>query len=242
MQLYIIRHAQSYNNALTDWMERVSDPPLTELGERQADMLAAHLTSTPADSEQPGSGARYANRTGFRFTRLFTSAMCRSLQTAAPIGQAIGRQPEVWVDIHETGGVFLDYHEGRGLPGLKRAEMAEQFPTIRLSPEVTEDGWWNRERETEEEWLERAARVATELRDRYAATDERIGLVTHGGFADKLLHTLFGHTMPPTVIFPHLNTAITRLDFARGLDFARDGTIVMQYFNRVEHLPSELLT
>ena len=152
MQLYIIRHAQSYNNALTDWTERVSDPPLTELGERQADALATHLARTPAEAEQPGSGAAYANRTGFRFTRLFTSAMRRALQTAAPIGQAIGMQPEVWVDIHETGGVFLDYHEGRGLPGLKRAEMAEQFPTVRLSPEVTEDGWWNRQRETEEEW------------------------------------------------------------------------------------------
>ncbi len=236
MQLYIIRHAQSYNNALTDWTERVSDPPLTELGERQADVLAAHLASTPAEAEEPGAGAHYANRTGFRFTRLFTSAMCRALQTAAPIGQAIGLQPEVWVDIHETGGVFLDYHEGRGLPGLKRAEMAAQFPTIRLSAEVTADGWWNRERETEEEWLARAARVAEKLRGRYAATDEQIGLVTHGGFAGKLLHTLFEHTMPPRVILAHRNTAITRLDFYD------DGTVYMQYFNRVEHLPSALLS
>ncbi len=236
MQLYIIRHAQSFNNALTDWTERVSDPPLTELGEQQADLLAAYLASTPAEAEQPGSGAHYVNRTGFRFTRLFTSAMRRALQTAAPIGQAIGLQPEVWVDIHETGGVFLDYHEGRGLPGLKRAEMAEQFPSIRLSPEVDEDGWWNREQETEEQWLARAARVAAELRDRYAGTDEHIGLVTHGGFAAVLLYSLFGHPWPPTVIFPHLNTAISRLDFTR------DGTIVVQYFNRVEHLPTELLT
>ena len=162
--------------------------------------------------------------------------MRRSLQTAAPIGEAIGLQPEVWVDIHETGGVFLDYHEGRGLPGLKRAEMAAQFPTFRLSPEVTEDGWWNRGQESKEEWLERAARVAAELRERYATSDERIGLVTHGGFADKLLHTLFGHTMPPRVILPHRNTAITRLDFCD-----RNGMIV-QYFNRVEHLPSALLS
>ena len=200
--------------------------------------LATHLawSTPPTIPSSPVRALHYVNRTGFRFTRLFTSAMRRALQTAAPIGQAIGMQPEVWVDIHETGGVFLDYHEGRGLPGLKRAEMAEQFPTVRLSPEVTEDGWWNRQRETEEEWQERAARVATELRDRYAGTDEHIGLVTHGGFAAVLLYTLLGYTWPPTVIFLHLNTAITRLDFTR------DGTIVMQYFNRVEHLPSELLT
>ena len=236
MQLYIIRHAQSYNNALADWTERVSDPPLTELGERQAARLAEYLASTPDETEPPGSGAVYANRTGFRFTRLFTSAMRRSLQTAAPIGEAIGLQPDVWVDLHEIGGVFLDDHEGRGLPGLKRAELAAQFPTIRLSPEVTEEGWWNRQRETEEEWLERAARVAAELRERYAATDERIGLVTHGGFAAMLLYALIGHTKARNVILPHLNTAMTRLDFDRN------GMIVMQYFNRVEHLPTELLS
>ena len=236
MELYIIRHAQSYNNALTDWTERVSDPPLTELGERQADVLAAHLASTPAEAEQAGSRACYVNRTGFRFTRLFTSAMRRSLQTAAPIGQAIGLQPEVWVDIHEIGGVFLDDHEGRGLPGLKRAEMAAQFPTIRLTPEVTEAGWWNRGRETEEEWLERAARVAAELQERFAGTDERLGLVTHGGFAAMLLYALIGHTKRRNVILSHRNTAITRLDFYD------DGTTYMQYFNRVEHLPSALLS
>ncbi len=236
MQLYIIRHAQSFNNALTDRSERVSDPPLTALGEQQAARLAAHLASASAAAGRPSSGASYVDRTSLRFTRLFTSAMRRSLQTAAPIGQAIGRQPEVWVDIHETGGVFLASHEGRGLPGLKRAEMAAQFPSIRLSPEVAEDGWWNRGRETEEEWMGRAVRVAAELRERYAGTDECIGLVTHGGFAVVLLATLFRHTMPPPVIFPHLNTAITRLDFTD------DGTIVVQYFNRVEHLPSELLT
>ena len=140
MQLYIIRHAQSYNNALTDWTERVSDPPLTELGERQAAAAGRRTWSghRPTIPSSPVRALHYVNRTGFRFTRLFTSAMRRALQTAAPIGQAIGMQPEVWVDIHETGGVFLDYHEGRGLPGLKRAEMAEQFPTIRLSPEVTD--------------------------------------------------------------------------------------------------------
>ncbi len=236
MQLYIIRHAQSSNNALTDWTERVSDPPLTELGERQAARLAEYLASPPDETEQPGPGAEYVNRTGFRFTRLFTSAMRRSLQTAAPIGEAVGLQPEVWVDIHEIGGVFLDDHEGHGLPGLKRAEMAEQFPKIRLSLEVTEEGWWNRQRETEEEWLERAARVAEELRERYAATDERLGLVTHGGFAAMLLYALIGYAKTPNVILSHRNTAITRLDFDHS------GMILMQYFNRVEHLPSALLS
>ena len=92
------------------------------------------------------------------------------------------------------------------------------------------------QRETEDEWLERAARVAAQLQERFAGTDERLGLVTHGGFAAMLLYALFGHAKPGKVILSHRNTAITRLDFYD------DGAICMQYFNRVEHLSSALLS
>ena len=51
-----------------------------------------------------------------------------------------------------------------------------------------------------------------------------------------LLYALFGHAKPGNVILSHRNTAITRLDFYD------DGTTYMQYFNRVEHLPSALLS
>ena len=47
MELYIIRHAQSSNNALADERERVCDPHLTELGRQQAELLAAHLAAGP---------------------------------------------------------------------------------------------------------------------------------------------------------------------------------------------------
>ena len=43
MKLYIIRHAQSINNALANQMDRVCDPSLTELGYRQAEIVAQHL-------------------------------------------------------------------------------------------------------------------------------------------------------------------------------------------------------
>ena len=41
MELFLIRHGQSANNALGDVKGRDKDPELTELGEKQAECLAA---------------------------------------------------------------------------------------------------------------------------------------------------------------------------------------------------------
>ncbi|HLV36213.1 MAG TPA: histidine phosphatase family protein, partial [Spirillospora sp.] len=51
MEVYLIRHGQSVNNALGSPAGRSHDPELTEIGFRQAEILAAHL----ADGECPES-------------------------------------------------------------------------------------------------------------------------------------------------------------------------------------------
>ena len=43
MELFIIRHGQSGNNALANIRDRSVDPPLTDLGERQAEMLGEYV-------------------------------------------------------------------------------------------------------------------------------------------------------------------------------------------------------
>ncbi len=93
--------------------------------------------------------------------------MLRALQTAQTVGAALRLQPHVWVDVHEEGGMWLDRGDGegiRGYPGMTRAEIAARFPECVLPDEVGEQGWW---RHTREEWtpfLERAAKVAGQLR------------------------------------------------------------------------------
>src|SRR5262249_11293158 len=107
MQLLIIRHAQSSNNHLAndieydEYMEkRVPEPPLTELGQRQAQLLAEHLADAAhpevAHEKLPGSASP-----GYGITHLYCSPMLRTLQTALPISEAIGVQPEIWIDVHE---------------------------------------------------------------------------------------------------------------------------------------------
>jgi broad specificity phosphatase PhoE len=115
MQLYIIRHGQSSNNALADFSQRTFDPILTPLGQQQAEAVADYLASgrnleqlVGATEEETG----VKTEVGFHLTHLYCSAMYRALQTARPIGQAVGLNPEVWVDIHEGGGMYLDTRTG----------------------------------------------------------------------------------------------------------------------------------
>ena len=84
MELYLIRHAQSLNNALSS-QDRVEDPPLTEIGQRQCDHLAKWIPS-------------------LKLTRLVTSPFLRTLQTADHIGRSVRLAPEVRIELHEQGG------------------------------------------------------------------------------------------------------------------------------------------
>ncbi len=242
MELYLIRHAQSTNNALADQNQRVCDPPLTDLGLRQAEVIARHVAEglTP-ELVKYGSveATDAAQRRGYGLTRLYCSPMRRTLQTAQPISQALGLTPEVWVDIHEQGGIYLDHGEevGRvGYPGLTRAEILAEFPAYRLPDAVTEQGWW---RSGYEEWplcQGRAIKVAHTLRQWAIGSTERIALVSHGGFLDALLKALFDQLPGRHLFYHHYNTAVTRLDFRE------DGRLGLRFINRVDHLPPELVS
>ena len=230
MELYIIRHGQSSNNASGDDGQRVCDPPLTGIGEAQANQLARYLASD-------GGGA-VGIRPGFRFDRLFSSPMLRAMQTAAPAGKALGIRPEIWIDIHEEGGIWLDEGDDRGevgYPGLTRSEIETRFPGFVIPEAITEAGWWNRPPEVKSEWRARASRVASVLHERFAGTGERIGLVCHGGFANDLLHAVFAG-MPDSIYFENPNTAISRLDFNGK------GWVQVRYLSLVAHLTPDLIT
>jgi len=252
MELYIIRHGQSTNNTLNDARGRVCDPPLTELGRRQVALVAQHLAS--ATSRTPWAADGH-DRPGCGIARLYCSPMRRALETAQPIGRALGVAPEVWIDIHEFGGIYLDYGEPTGAPrdgawsvrhrreptgvvaypGKTRSEILAEFPHYRLPEGITEQGWWRGGREERAAFYERVARVAEVMRQ-WAADDERIAIVSHGDFSNGLLHALFHLAPERGVYYHHRNTAITRIDF-QG-----DGHLDVRYVNRVDHLPAELIS
>ena len=230
MDLFLIRHGESTNNVLTDVSQRVADPELTAKGRVQAERVAAYLAEglhlAPAEREEDRPF----------FNRLYCSAMIRALHTAQAIEQAIESKSEIWVAIHEMGGIYLDHGGERGTvgyPGLTRAEIAARFPTSVAPAEVGEDGWWDAGMETDEQAQRRAMNVAADLLAR-AGEETRVGLVTHGGFISLLLSALDNQGIDDDSYYGHDNTAITRVALAPS------GTTVVKYVNRTEHLPDEL--
>jgi broad specificity phosphatase PhoE len=242
MQLYIIRHAQSANNAINDSKDRTQDPPLTDLGRRQAEIVADYLANgLPLDERLfPGRNLNGSTPRGFGISRLYCSPMLRTLQTAQPISAALGMAPEVWVDIHEHGGIFLEYADERGVvgfPGLTRREIAEQFSHYVLPEAITDQGWYNPAHgmESEEASMERAIKVAASLREQ-SATQDHIAIVTHGTFANHLIKAIFDQLPGRRQFYHHYNTAISRIDFYK------DEWLGLVYLNRIDHLPPELVS
>jgi 2,3-bisphosphoglycerate-dependent phosphoglycerate mutase len=233
MRLYLIRHGQSTNNA-TNEVDRVADPPLSDLGKQQAEAVATYLQS--GMKEVQGSVTYHH----FGITKLYCSPMLRTLQTCQPISQALGLKPEVWIEIHEHGGLYLDYRDERGVvgfSGLTRADILKQFADYTLPETFGETGWWNPA--SGEEAITgaqaRAIKVAAALREQ-ADSSEHIALVTHGTFMDCLLKAFFYQLPTERHYFSHNNTGITRLDF---LDKKH---VTIRYMNQIDHLKPEQIS
>jgi 2,3-bisphosphoglycerate-dependent phosphoglycerate mutase len=262
MQLYIIRHAQSENNAL--WARtkssdgRFSDPDITEIGHQQAQVLARFLAESKVD-EKPDRWDSH-NLAGFNLTHLYSSYMLRAVRTGMYISQATGLPLLAWETIHEWGGIYdngPETGERIPLPGLDRAFFGEHFPDFVVEDTLGDGGWWNfRPFEPPSETLKRGARFLNELLERHSDED-RVGIVTHGGFADSMFKVLIGHapvyswfddgfdadTIPTELLtnapeemwFRLNNVSISRIDFLPE-------RYVVVYWNRVDFLPGELVT
>lgn len=262
MQLYIVRHAQSVNNEI--WSRtgssegRLSDPDITEIGREQAKLVAAFLAhkGPKLDTDYWDSH----NRIGFDLTHLYSSYMLRAVATGTYISEATGLPLVAWEDIHEWGGIYNNDPETGGrilLPGSNRAFFAERFPDFVVHETLGEEGWWNyRPYEAPPETLKRAARFLNELLARHSDED-RVAIVTHGGFADGVAKILLGYwpvfsmvdegfdrdgipaelqtNVPQEMWFRLNNVSVSRIDIFRE-------RFVFVYWNRVDFLPGEMIT
>ena len=230
MELYIIRHGQSANNALESPSDRVEDPHITDLGLQQAELLASYV------KERAGLKMPDSRWSDLGITRIISSAMCRALQTAQYLSRSLGLPVEVWVDIHEWGGLYLDHGEAGGVvgyPGKNRSDILREFPDYILPDGMAEQGWWNGTREEKSACQGRAIKVAARLWA-LAESNQHIALISHGDFIDSLLKALFDQLPGDGLYYRHNNTGITRLDLTG------DGHLTMRYMNRIKHLPPEL--
>ncbi|MCL2447155.1 MAG: histidine phosphatase family protein [Oscillospiraceae bacterium] len=91
------------------------------------------------------------------------------------------------------------------------------------------------------QWQARALRVVRALRED-SPLGARVMVVAHGVFNNFLLNALLGLPAPPhTVRFFQQNTSVSRVIFCNE-NVPEYERIQLQYMNRVNHLPQELIT
>jgi 2,3-bisphosphoglycerate-dependent phosphoglycerate mutase len=239
MQFYFIRHGQSENNALwrrsTDYVKvRNEDPGLTEVGRQQAEFLAQFLQDTATAIHDRD----HQNIAGFGITHLYSSLMLRAVATGTIIAKTLDLPLVAWEDLHERGGIYLeDEQTGEyiGQPGKNRAYFETHYPDFVLPDSLGEAGWWNRPFEEPEQRLTRVKRFWRDLLERHGRTDDRVAVISHGGFHHDLLTTILNLPETEGHWFALNNAAMTRLDF-------NDDRIGLIYLNRVDFLPKALIT
>ncbi|MDY6874313.1 MAG: histidine phosphatase family protein [Chloroflexota bacterium] len=242
LQIYFIRHGQSENNVIMDELERhhylfhrIEDPKLTEIGLKQAELVADFLAAG-----EPSEGPDEQNRSGFGLTHLYCSLMSRAVQTAVPIARKTGLPLKAWPEVHETGGVFLAEKEDdkiiwNGLPGNGRSYYETNFPELILPEDLSDEGWWNREKEPREHYNLRAQSIVDRLIDEHGGTNHRVGIVMHGGIFTRILTVLFD-IQGKRYWFLMNNCGISRVDIRDN------GRLTLSYMNKTDYLPDDLIT
>jgi len=239
MRLYFIRHAQSFNNALWERtggsIGRSEDPELTELGLKQARALANCFASAAISQEETDYDAWKQDE--LRLTHLYTSLMVRAVKTGVEIAKYAKLKLMAWPDVHERGGIFFEDPETGtriGQAGKERSFFETHYPELVLPPDLNEGAWWNRPYESVEEYMARARRVIDALINQHEKHD-RVAIISHGGFYNVFLWTLFQISEPEAVWFGLNNCGITRIDF-------EEGGVSLVYANRLDFMPIDLIS
>ena len=249
MQLYLIRHGQSTNNALSETQDgvfppRVSDPVLTAKGVRQAELCADFLASSKPGEEDFWRDPQ--NRLGFRLTHIYSSLMQRAIQTASIIADRLNLPLVGLAEVHEVGGIYLesvvnDVVEISHEHGVNEAFLSTHYPHLTLAKPIDGKGWWPGGKEDHSLPLKRAQGVLNWIKERHLGSDDRVAIVTHGGFYHYLFRAMLqispedpdNRKLGYSLIYN--NCAISRFDFV-------DNRILMVYHNRADFLPDELVS
>ncbi len=220
MEIWLVRHAQPH------WEPdgvAVDDPGLTEYGHAQAAATAAALE-------------------GVRFDAVYTSPLNRVRETAAPIIERIGVEPEVHGWLREIG-----------LPSLQgqSSEQVEAYFTEAHARELSE--WWHG-LPGGESFRHFYERVSGGIEALLAGTHrvglhedaghrlwqipediDRLLIVAHEGTNAALLSHLLGIEPVPWT-WMRFASAWTGISRVQSISIAGGAVWALESFNRIEHL------
>ena len=248
MKLYLVRHAESANNANFssngEESGRVPDPEITKIGHQQAALLGEHLAHPQGDSRQPSLLTPSGSQPGYGLTHLYCSLMIRSILTAEYIAAACELPLRAHTDIFERGGLYELNADGStvGVPGSGREYFSDRFPNLELPESVAGTGWYDRPAETDEQFVARTKVALRDIIARHADTDDSVAAVVHGDFIDQAVNELLelarrreNYETTWMGNWAAHNTSLTRIDLVG------DSQVIV-YTNRLDHLPVELVT
>ena len=160
-EILLIRHGQSapfLDGVLFDLVDGQGDPPLSEHGHAQAEMIAARLREVPIDA-------------------IYVTTLRRTHQTIEPLARLLGIQPTIEPDLREV-------HLGEWEGGLYRQRAAERHPAF-AEMDATQD-WGSVPGAESSDALRTRVRSAIE-RIHAAHPGERVVVVSHGGAIGAVL-------------------------------------------------------
>lgn len=167
-EITLVRHGQSQAAKPDELFELVGghgDPPLTELGHRQAEAVGEALASETFDA-------------------LYVSTLTRTHQTAEPLRQRLGMETIVEPDLRE---VFLGEWEG----GIFRRKAEEGDPAVLR---MRETGDWGEIPGAEDNETFTARCVGAIERIMVKHPDQKVAAFVHGGVIGAVLsHATRGH-------------------------------------------------
>lgn len=216
--LYLVRHAQSANNANPE-SQRIPDPPITDLGIQQAQALAGLVPELAP-------------------THLYTSPFLRTLQTTAFVSSGLNITPYVKADLYEQGGCYRGYriNDRTPEPGLARSQIQSLHPNWQIDTTIDESGW-NKLSSYEglDQARRRAGNVSKWMAEHPWPAGARVMLVIHADFKIRMLEALLEDPLIEERLGSVVNTAWTTLRWSEGV-------FRLDRFNAHDHLAPSLVS
>lgn len=207
MQLYLIRHGQSYVN-LQDWTEGNQDTGLTDLGQRQAAALATWIAAAVPHIDV-----------------LYASTMSRARETAEAVAQAYDKNIYFDDRLREIGNNRADHAPW---PSDDLPEYSDYWGSERPFHSVTPT------REGGESLMHFRTRIGAFIEDVLERhRDQVVVAVCHGGVIELTFDHIFNIGPWRRCEVWCKNTGITRFEY---VEHPRREMWRLHYHSRAEHL------
>lgn len=167
VRLYLIRHGQSENNqARVEGRTGTFDPPLTRIGEMQAERVGERMAAYGVDA-------------------IYASPLKRAYDTAAPIAKRTGMEIRVIEDLQE---INEPTREGSIDPNLNRETADHRAIKARFEAEPTWDNLPGGE--SSAHFRERIARAIAQIVEE--CPGKRVAIACHGGVIQTYVGIVLG--------------------------------------------------